>query len=171
MDRGAWWATVHRVIESQTLLSMHTHLFTPRMFSLSFFAVGTLESIDPFFLSFLPSLFFFFPVAPCGLPGSWFPHQGLNPHPRQWKTRVLITGPQGNSLNSPFYFSSWTCLHFIFFPDFKGQKEYFSLFVCSWSNNLNIVLGNLLHSMYCSRFWKYKYEWQKAMFLNLWGFH
>ena len=60
MDRGAWWATVHRVIESQTLLSMHTHLFTPRMFSLSFFAVGTLESIDPFFLSFLPSLFFFF---------------------------------------------------------------------------------------------------------------
>ena len=25
MDRGAWWATVHRVTKSQTQLSMHTH--------------------------------------------------------------------------------------------------------------------------------------------------
>ena len=24
MDRGAWWATVHRVAESRTQLSMHT---------------------------------------------------------------------------------------------------------------------------------------------------
>ena len=26
MDRGGWWATVHGVTKSQTLLSMHTHL-------------------------------------------------------------------------------------------------------------------------------------------------
>ena len=25
MDRGAWWATVHRVAESRTQLSVHTH--------------------------------------------------------------------------------------------------------------------------------------------------
>ena len=25
MDRGAWWATVHRVAKNQTLLRIHTH--------------------------------------------------------------------------------------------------------------------------------------------------
>ena len=29
MDRGAWWATVHGVAESQTRLSMHTHMVFP----------------------------------------------------------------------------------------------------------------------------------------------
>ena len=28
MDRGAWWATVHGVAKSQTLLSTHTHTHT-----------------------------------------------------------------------------------------------------------------------------------------------
>ena len=27
MDRGAWWATVHRVTKSQTQLSTHAHLY------------------------------------------------------------------------------------------------------------------------------------------------
>ena len=31
--------------------------------------------------------------------GSWFPDQGLNPCPLQWKWGVLITGPPGKSLN------------------------------------------------------------------------
>ena len=31
------------------------------------------------------------------LVGSQFPDQGLNPGPRQWKCRVLTTGPPGNS--------------------------------------------------------------------------
>ena len=26
MDRGAWWATVHRVIKSRTQLAEHTHM-------------------------------------------------------------------------------------------------------------------------------------------------
>ena len=28
IDRGAWWATVHGVSKSQTLLSTHTHIHT-----------------------------------------------------------------------------------------------------------------------------------------------
>ena len=28
MDRGAWWATVHRVAKSQTPLSIHEHTHT-----------------------------------------------------------------------------------------------------------------------------------------------
>ena len=28
MERGAWWATVHGVTKSQTLLSTHTHIHT-----------------------------------------------------------------------------------------------------------------------------------------------
>ena len=28
MDRGAWWATVHRVAKSRTRLSSHTHTHT-----------------------------------------------------------------------------------------------------------------------------------------------
>ena len=30
MDRGAWWATVHRVAKSRTQLSMHTYMMTCR---------------------------------------------------------------------------------------------------------------------------------------------
>ena len=33
------------------------------------------------------------------LAGSWFPDQGLNPGPWQWKSQILATGPPGNSLN------------------------------------------------------------------------
>ena len=29
--------------------------------------------------------------------GSYFPDQGLNPHPLHWKRRVLTTGPPGKS--------------------------------------------------------------------------
>ena len=28
MNKGAWWATVHRVTNSRTLLSLHTHLYS-----------------------------------------------------------------------------------------------------------------------------------------------
>ena len=35
MDRGAWWATVHGVIKSQTLLTMHTHTPTYSLMLLS----------------------------------------------------------------------------------------------------------------------------------------
>ena len=52
---------------------------------------------------------FFFPAAPCGLVGSWFPDQGLNPGPQQWKHRVLTTGPPGNSLKD-LYNLAPTCL-------------------------------------------------------------
>ena len=34
--------------------------------------------------------------------GFWFPDQGWNLHPLQWKCRVLTTGPPGNSFIS-FY--------------------------------------------------------------------
>ena len=33
-----------------------------------------------------------------GLVGSWFPDQGSNPCPLQWKHRFLTTGPPGNAL-------------------------------------------------------------------------
>ena len=43
------------------------------------------------------SFFFFFGRAAWHV-GSWFPNQGLNPLPLQWKHGVLTTGPQGKSL-------------------------------------------------------------------------
>ena len=33
--------------------------------------------------------------------GSYFPNQGCNPHPLDWKGGVLTTGPPGKSLNWP----------------------------------------------------------------------
>ena len=34
MDRGAWWAVVHRVAKSQTWLSTHTHTHTHTLINL-----------------------------------------------------------------------------------------------------------------------------------------
>ena len=31
MDRGAWWATVHRTVKSRTRLSTHTHTHSERI--------------------------------------------------------------------------------------------------------------------------------------------
>ena len=48
----------------------------------------------------LPLFFLFsfsFSASLCSLGESYFPDQGLNPQPRQWERRVLITGPPGNS--------------------------------------------------------------------------
>ena len=36
--------------------------------------------------------------------GSYFPDQGSNRHPLQWKRGVLTTGPPGNSPGMPFFF-------------------------------------------------------------------
>ena len=36
--------------------------------------------------------------------GSWFPDQGSNPHPVQWKCGVLTTGPRGKSLEFSYLF-------------------------------------------------------------------
>ena len=41
------------------------------------------------------SFFFFDPAT--RLAGSWFPNQGTNLCPLQWKWRLLTTGPPGNS--------------------------------------------------------------------------
>ena len=121
MDRGAWGATVHSVIDGQTLLSMHTYLFTPRMFLLSFFAMGTLGSIDHFFLSFLPSSFFFFPSCLVWFAWILVPPPGIRPSPNHWATREF---PQ-----LALFFLKLNLLALYFFLDFKGQKKYFSLFV------------------------------------------
>ena len=48
-------------------------------------------------LSFPKSFFFFCHAA--WLAGSYFPNQGLNQGPQQWKCQVLTTGPPRNSLN------------------------------------------------------------------------
>lgn len=42
-------------------------------------------------------LFFSFPHTLKGFVGSQFPDKGLNPHPWQWKCRILTTGLPGNS--------------------------------------------------------------------------
>ena len=47
------------------------------------------------------------------LVGSQFPYQELNPRPQQWKSRVLTTGPPGNSLPL-FYFIYFFKLSFIY---------------------------------------------------------
>ena len=44
----------------------------------------------------LPTFFFFFGHA-AWLAGSYFPKQGSNPWPLQWKCRVLTTGPPGKT--------------------------------------------------------------------------
>ena len=36
--------------------------------------------------------------------GFQFPYQGVNPHPLQWKLRVLTTGPPGKSFIMAFFF-------------------------------------------------------------------
>ena len=42
------------------------------------------------------------------LMGCWFPNQGLNPWPQQWKHGVLTTGPPGNSQKWSYFKSrSW----------------------------------------------------------------
>ena len=51
------------------------------------------------------SFFFFFKLWGLWSLRSWFPHQGLNLGPPQWKHRVLTTGPPGNS---PFWFPVWS---------------------------------------------------------------
>ena len=38
------------------------------------------------------------------LAGSYFPHQGSNPWPLQWKCRALTTGPSGNPPQELFGF-------------------------------------------------------------------
>ena len=52
------------------------------------------QTVRPFF-------FFFFGHVARHV-GSYFPDQGLNPRPWQWKIRVLPTGPPGNSHARPF---------------------------------------------------------------------
>ena len=50
--------------------------------------------------------FFFFFFLATWLTGSYFPDQGLNLGPQQWKSRVLTTGLPGNSqgkINSTFF--------------------------------------------------------------------
>ena len=49
------------------------------------------------FLSFIALLFFFFKFLffGCMACGILVPDQGSNLHPRQWKHRVLTTGPPG----------------------------------------------------------------------------
>ena len=55
------------------------------------------------FLTFLFCFWFYLFIFGFGytvqLAGSWFPDQGLNPGPWQWKSQILATGPPGNSLN------------------------------------------------------------------------
>ena len=61
MDRGAWWATVHRVAKSRTRLSMHAgtnavislSLFpAPSLFLSPSFTPSLLHSLSPLFFSF-----------------------------------------------------------------------------------------------------------------------
>ena len=49
------------------------------------------------FMVFILFIFIFL-AAPRGLAGSWFPDQGLNLGPRQWKPGILTIGPPGNSV-------------------------------------------------------------------------
>ena len=79
MDRGAWQATVHGVAKSQTQLCTHTCMHACNMREKAFF----------FFFFF----FWLIQVA-CGI---LVPQSVIDPHPLQWKLRVLTTGPPGNS--------------------------------------------------------------------------
>ena len=59
------------------------------LFSFSFFF---------FFFIFYFFYFIFFYFLAARHAGSWFPDQGSNPRPLQWKRRGLTAGPPGNSL-------------------------------------------------------------------------
>ena len=79
---------------------------------LAIFIINTIHNIqiDVFFLVISESLFFFgYTVS---LAGSLFPYKGSNPHPLQWKHKVLTTGPPGKSQNS----------HLLKYPHFT-EKE------------------------------------------------
>ena len=51
--------------------------------------------------------FFFFSGCAAWLAGSYFPSQGTEPRPWQWKPRVLTTGPPGNFQEMYMSWSEW----------------------------------------------------------------
>ena len=64
----------------------------------SFPRKGGFTEIFGFTSWFIPFLSFFFGCAVPRVGCQQFPKQGMNPHPLQWKCRVLTTGPPRNSL-------------------------------------------------------------------------
>ena len=76
-----------------------------------------------------------------GLWESWFPDQGLNLGPWQWKYRVLIAGPPGNSLPIVFLL-----IFFNFLNKNLGPLTDFNMFIISpWLRWCFILLEQIYH--------------------------
>ena len=64
--------------------------------------------LAPFSLLIKKKIFIFLAMW---LMGSWFPNQGWNPCPWQWKYGVLTTGPLGKSLACCYFEDFCACVH------------------------------------------------------------
>ena len=84
MERGAWRATVHRVVKSQIQLSKTLTLFI---------YVCVCVCVCIIFIIFWSH------YAACRI---FVPQRGIKPVPLQWKIGVLTTGPPGKSLHLLF---------------------------------------------------------------------
>ena len=70
-------------------------IFTRASFSRYTISSSKRDHFITFFKVYI--IFFFHFGCTAWLAGSYFPDQGLNPGPCQWKRQVLTTGPPGNS--------------------------------------------------------------------------
>ena len=126
MDRGAWWAIVHRVAKSRTRLSTaqggHNSTVTTIIpvqatitsychqlfFFKIFFLIWTVFQI---FIELVTILLLFY-VLVFWLRGMWdlLPQPGIEPKPPTLDGRVLTTGPPEKSLQSPLFLVSVSLL-------------------------------------------------------------
>ena len=72
--------------------------------------------------------FFFFWPLPRGMQDPWFPDQGSNPCPLQWKHGTFTTGPPGKSLVWDFvaklyYTDSFAILLFLYTTSCKNSEH------------------------------------------------
>ena len=92
------WGLAHNYISGEMVLFFSPLRAKPRQTSL-FFVFFLSVTLFFIFIFYLKN---YFGLTACHV-GSWFPDQGLNPCPLQWKLRVLTTVPPGKFLQ-PF---SW----------------------------------------------------------------
>ena len=103
MDRGAWWATVHRVAESQTQLSNQacTDLCCCQWAFSSCGEQGLLFIAVCGIIIGMAS-----PVVghrlSCPITYGIFPDQGLNPCPLYWQVEFYPLDHQGNPINAVY---------------------------------------------------------------------
>ena len=85
------------------------------------------------------TFFFFFTRLASWHVGSWFPDQGLNLHPLEWKHRTQSLDQQGIPLT---FLPTWNALHIWYFTCLKFHLNILlTSFLCYLSNKLMLTLS------------------------------